>query len=273
LLRNLTGDGLLLHNGRFDISNMKPGDTRRVAFTFDVLDTLADNLAKVEVSVVDRDLQVMASEKISIPIAKGGLFINADNKAEVAASSRVTVRDQPLGNARILGVLEPGTRTERLGTFGDFSKVSLGEDRFGFVESSGVSATQGGASKVAFEPLMRRSPPLLEVNPASLSTTSNSIRIEGVATDSDRVLDVFMFVNSRKVFYRSNRKSAELTRVGFAETVALDPGVNVISVVARENEDTATAHTMVVRRDGPNGEALMTPKHADMDDDEEFADE
>src|SRR5262249_23508594 len=59
-LRNLTGDGLLLHNGRFDISNMKPGDTRRVAFTFDVLDTLQDSVAKVQVSVEDRDLQVMA---------------------------------------------------------------------------------------------------------------------------------------------------------------------------------------------------------------------
>jgi carboxyl-terminal processing protease len=252
---------------------MKPGDTRRVAFTFDVLDSLADNLAKVDVSVVDRDLQVVASEKISIPIAKGGLFIKTDDKADVATSNRVTVRDQPLGNARILGVLEPGTRTERIGTFGEFSKVSLGEDRFGFVETRAVSSTQGGPAKVVFEPLMRRSPPLLEVNPASLSTSSNSIRIEGVATDSDRVLDVFMFVNSRKVFYRSNRKSTEPTRMAFAETVALDPGVNVISVVARENEDTATAHTMVVRRDGPNGEALLTPKDADMDGDEEFADE
>jgi carboxyl-terminal processing protease len=36
--------------------------------------------------------------------------------------------------------------------------------------------------------------------------------------------------------------------------------MNVITVVARENEDTATRHTMVVRRDGPNGEPLPTPK-------------
>ena len=35
-LRDLSGDGLLLHEGRFDISNMMPGDTKRVAFTFDL---------------------------------------------------------------------------------------------------------------------------------------------------------------------------------------------------------------------------------------------
>jgi len=34
-LRNLSGEGLLLHDGRFDLSNMMPGDTRHVAFTFD----------------------------------------------------------------------------------------------------------------------------------------------------------------------------------------------------------------------------------------------
>ncbi len=42
-LRNLTGDGLLLHAGRFDISNMKPGDVKNVAFTFDVLDSLQES--------------------------------------------------------------------------------------------------------------------------------------------------------------------------------------------------------------------------------------
>jgi carboxyl-terminal processing protease len=36
--------------------------------------------------------------------------------------------------------------------------------------------------------------------------------------------------------------------------------VNVITVVARESEDTASRYTMIVRRDGPNGEALPTPK-------------
>jgi hypothetical protein len=43
--------------------------------------------------------------------------------------------------------------------------------------------------------------------------------------------------------------------------------VNVITVVARENEDTATRHTMVVRRDGPKGEPLPTPKAEMMGED------
>src|SRR6267142_3673190 len=67
-IRNLSGDGLLLRDGRFDISNMMPGDVRKVAFTFDVGQQLPDNEAKVELSVSDRDLREVASEKIKIPL-------------------------------------------------------------------------------------------------------------------------------------------------------------------------------------------------------------
>ena len=47
-LRNLSGEGLLLHDGRFDLSNMMPGDSKRVAFTFDIEPQLQDPEAKVE---------------------------------------------------------------------------------------------------------------------------------------------------------------------------------------------------------------------------------
>jgi len=56
-VRNLSGDGLLLHEGRFDISNMNPGDTRKIAFTFDVEPQLAEAEAKLELTITDQDLR------------------------------------------------------------------------------------------------------------------------------------------------------------------------------------------------------------------------
>ncbi|MGH7270687.1 MAG: MXAN_5808 family serine peptidase, partial [Polyangiaceae bacterium] len=56
-LRNLSGEGLLLHDGRFDLSAMMPGDEKHVAFTFDVEPELADPQAKVELSIHDEDLR------------------------------------------------------------------------------------------------------------------------------------------------------------------------------------------------------------------------
>ena len=85
----------LLHNGRFDISNMNPGDTRQVAFTFDVLDGLKDNLVKVELSVADRDLGVASTEKVSLPVTSTGWTIEP-SKDVLAVGQRGEGARQPL---------------------------------------------------------------------------------------------------------------------------------------------------------------------------------
>jgi carboxyl-terminal processing protease len=258
-LRNLTGDGLLLHGGRFDISNMKPGDSRSVSFTFDVLDRLAEPTANVEISVVDRDLRVVSSEKAKLSVVKSALAIQPSSGL-VSALSPAAVRGQPVAVAPVVGQVAKGSLLERLGLFQDFTKVSLGDQRFGFVETRTLKPAAGGTPKVSFEPVLSHSPPLLEVTPASLATRDTKVKVSGRATDTDRVQDVFVFVGPRKVFYQSNRKASDPKRLDFAFDAELQPGINVITVVARENEDTAIRQTMIVRRDGPKGEPLPTPK-------------
>jgi carboxyl-terminal processing protease len=271
-IRNLTGDGLLLHAGRFDISNMNPGDLRQVAFTFDVLDGLKDNLMKVELSIADRDLGVVSSEKVSVPITSTGFPIEAAPES-LLVQTTVKVRGQPLAAARVVGELRKGAIVERLGKYGEFSKVSLGGTRFGFVESASLEPAKGSRGKLAFEPILGRSPPQLEVAPGKLATRDDHVRLEGKVQDPDQVLDAYVFVGARKVFYQSNKKSADPTKLSFSLDVALSPGVNVLNVVARESEDTATRHTVVVRRDGPSGEALPTPKAELLGYDWEFSSE
>jgi carboxyl-terminal processing protease len=63
--------------------------------------------------------------------------------------------------------------------------------------------------------------------------------------------------------------------MGFEADAPLRPGVNVVTVVARENPDTTSHKTFIIRRDGPNGELLQSPKteddqlsEGDRDDDE-----
>src|SRR5262249_10883241 len=147
------------------------------------------------------------------------------------------------------------------------TKVSLGEARFGFVETRNLRDGATGGVKVLLDPVLSHSPPQLDVAPATLATREAKVRLTGRAMDSDRVQDVFVFVGPRKVFYQSNRKAADPKKLEFSFDVELAAGVNVITVVARENEDTASRQTVVVRRDGPNGEALPTPKGESLGED------
>lgn len=258
-LRNLSGDGLLLHEGRFDISNMQPGEVKKVAFTFDVESPLADPEAKVELSIADRDLRETVVEKVRMPIAVP-MSLTAASGTMKAKAGGATLFEAADANTRSFGRLGAGTAVNVQASAGDMSKVSLGDGRFGFVKTNELE--QGGtpAGVVPFEEVMRRYPPAIEIQPAVLATKDATTTIKGVTSDSDRLLDAYIFVGSKKIFYRSNRNGSDPKRMPFETQVPLRPGVNVITVVARENPDTVGRKTIIVRKDGPNGEILQTPK-------------
>jgi carboxyl-terminal processing protease len=260
-LRNLSGDGLLLHEGRFDLSNMNPGEVRKVQFTFDV-DQLTDPEAKVELSISDRDLRESVVEKVRIPFATP-LAVTAASGTVHAGRSGAQLFESPDATARVFGKLAPGVAAAETGTSGEFAKVSLGEGRFGFVRTNEIE--QGGAAQgaVAFDDAMAHAPPAIEVNALALATREPSAVIRGTATDGDRLLDGYVFVNSKKVFYQSNRNGADPKSMTFSADLPLKPGVNLVNIIARETPDTVGHKVFVIRRDGKNGELLTTPKTED----------
>lgn len=259
-LRNLSGDGVLLGEGRFDISNMMPGDTRRLELTFDVLPSLEDAELKLELSIIDRDLRESASEKVKL-VVEPKAVVQPESGAFTAKGSGALLLESPTDGARVFGKLAAGKALNASGREGEFVKVDLGKNRFAFVAAKDVD--KGGTAAtdaVPYEELLSRSPPLVDLHAASLSTRDGKVHVSGTATDNDRVLDAYMFVNSRKVFYKSNRNGADPKKVDLDFDAPLRPGVNVIRFFARENADTVTMRTLVVRRDGASGELLPTPK-------------
>jgi carboxyl-terminal processing protease len=258
-LRNLSGDGLLLQDGRFDISNMKPGEMRKVAFTFNVEAGLSDSEAKIELSITDRDLRETVGEKVKMPIAVPTPLTQATGTMRAKASG-ATLHESPEAGSRTFGRLGAGTAANVMARSGDMVKLSLGDGRFGFAKAQELEAGGSPASPVPFEEVMRRFPPLIEVQPLALATRENTIVVKGTASDQDKLLDTYIFVGNRKVFYQSNRSGKDPRQMSFQATLPLRPGVNVITVVARETPDILGRKTLIVRKDGPKGELLQTPR-------------
>jgi carboxyl-terminal processing protease len=261
-LRNLSGDGLLLHDGRFDVSNMQPGETRHAAFTFDVMPSLTEDEVKFELSIADQDLRESAVEKMKLPIAPA-ITITSSSGASKAGANGAALLESPEMAARHFGKLLPGTAVNVLGTAGPFSKVSLGDNRFGFVKTAEMDQGGSPSTAVAFEDALAHAPPALELQAPALATKDTHTILKGVLSDDERLLDAYIFVGGRKVFYRSNRTGTDPKKLTFEADLPLRAGVNVVSVVARENPDTTSRRVYVVRRDGPNGELLATPKTDD----------
>jgi carboxyl-terminal processing protease len=114
-LRNLSGEGLLLHDGRFDVSNMAPGESKRVAFTFDIEPPLPDPEAKVELSVRDDDLRESVVEKVRIPVVDP-LVVASGGGASRAKAGGADLVNEPDATGRVFGRLPAGAGAPVLGT-------------------------------------------------------------------------------------------------------------------------------------------------------------
>jgi carboxyl-terminal processing protease len=145
--------------------------------------------------------------------------------------------------------------------------VGLGGNRFAFVPERDVAAGGTPATQVAFEEVYSHAPPTLEIAAAEMATRGDSVKISGIAQDGERLLDMYIFVGSRKLYYKSNRDGSDPKKAELSFAAPLRPGVNLITVVARENQDTVTRRTLVVRKDGVDGSILKTPKSDDPVDD------
>ncbi len=263
-LSNRSGDGLLLRHGRFDLGEMAPGEERSVAFSFDVQDQLQEDELAVGLSVGDRELREFANEKIRIPVSKRVDVPAA--KGSVTTTHEALLFSDVLLERQPFGKLASGVALEILGRRDDAIKVALGAERFAFVKQAAVGAGgKAGAGSVVFAPIFSHAPPMLTVTAEVAATRSDKVKIDVDASDGERLLDVYLFVGPKKLYYQSNRNGTDPHHAAFSFDAPLNPGVNVITVVARESNDTATQRTVVVRRDGRDGSLLKTPKHADDD--------
>jgi carboxyl-terminal processing protease len=149
-----------------------------------------------------------------------------------------------------------------LGKVGDVVKIDLGGGRFAFVPAHDVSPG-GSPAAVPFDDIYVHAPPALEVHASATATRDDKVKIVASASDPERILDVFVFVGSRKLYYRSNRDAVDPKTATVQFDAPLRPGVNLITVVARETPDTTTRRVLVVRKDAPDGSVLKTPRTDD----------
>ncbi len=262
-LANLSGAGILLRDGRFtDVSNMNPGDERRFAFTFDVRPELTDPEAKLQLSIVDQDLNESVTEKVRIPV-ESAATITPKAVAMKAGPGGAMLYGTPDPSARAFAKLAPSTSVNVIAEVAGYLKVSLTPTRFAFAKPADLVPGGAPSQTVAFQDVMLHAPPSIEATPPALATRESHIKISGEALDGERLLDAYVFVGARKVFYRSNRNGPDPKKMSFEADLPLRPGSNVVSVWARETPDTTSRKVFIIRKDGPNGELLASPKTED----------
>ncbi|MBI5517515.1 MAG: PDZ domain-containing protein [Deltaproteobacteria bacterium] len=262
-LRNLSGEGVLLHDARFTIDNLEPGQERRVAFTFDVGQGYRERDVRLEFAIQDEDLREAATQKVRIPIEAAAPAV-ASASGTLAPVGPLELRESASPTARVIARAEATALFPITAQSGEWVRLDLGGGRPGWALRSAGGPPHAG--RALFAPAMHNSPPMIESDgAATLAVRGPSFVLHGTSSDENRVLDLYIFAGSRKVFYLSNRNGADPRRMPFEATIPLRPGANIVTVVAREDDDVLARRVYVVRRDGPGGELLATPQHGEDD--------
>lgn len=260
-LRNLGGEGILLHAGRFQLDEMAPGAEKTVAFTFEVLPEFTGTEAKLQVSVADSLAREGAGEKLLVPV--GTKAVKLGQRSErVLLSEGAVIRESPAQEARAVARVEAGPlQLPAEATRGKYVRVKFGGGRPGWVLSSQLGAVPAKAEGRLVD-VLAHMPPRVDVDVGStLVTREPHLQVKGKVTDDDRLRDLYIYVNARKVHYQAVPKSKLARELAFDTTVPLTPGINFVTVVARESNDVVSTRTLVVRNDAPDGSLQKTPRN------------
>lgn len=262
MLRNLSGDGVMVNKGRFELEPLSPGEERQIDFTFDVLQELSETVARVELQVYDYALHEGVTDKLSFNVVDNPPQ-SRESSGVVQLTTDTVVRAGPSSSAMAVGRVRAGARFQRSMIVGEFARIQLEPGRPGFVPVSATTSTTqppSGAGAVSLE--WQVTPPLLEVKSAPLAVTQGTIKLSGTARDNEHVIDAYIVVSNRvskiehrKVFYRSNRNGSLAKEMQFDANVPLWPGVNVVTVVARQSGQVQSMQTLVINRIGGEREA------------------
>jgi len=264
LLRNASGDGVVINKARFELGKLAPGESRTIDFSFDVTDEFKEDDLYVEMSVYDAVLHESVGEKLKYPIAD-----SSSGPRPATGSATLTryaiIREGASEGAGMVASAARGASFKLLGQEGKWLEVELEPGRPGFIDVADARLS-GDRPQPAIQANWQVTPPTLKLEIPSYETSADTYLLKGSATDETRVEDVYVFVSNRdakidnrKVFYQSNRGAKKASSLAFAATLPLWPGSNRVTVVVRENDRVQSSHTMYLYRSGSAPKTASSP--------------
>jgi carboxyl-terminal processing protease len=259
LLKNLGGPEVFIDVGRQRLDALAPGASGVARFTFKVVappDAPPPEKVELRLQFFDNALGDYLVEKLSFPL-KPAPGPTSKAKGVVEASAPVSILAAADAGAAVVARANAGARLEQVGEANGFVRVRLGgESLYGYVQSSGVSPSKGKPAvgigeTTGLSLVYGRDPPAIRFVDAAGAPRTDAVvdgdRFDLVAriVDDGRVNDAYVFVGDQKIFYQ-RLDSRGPTDVTLRHTVKLEPGVNVITVVAREDDEFAQRETLTV---------------------------
>ncbi len=261
LLKNLGGAEVFIDVGRQRLDALAPGATGLARFSFKVAappGQPAPTKVQLRLQVFDGVMGDYLVEKLTLPV-RPPAGPTKKVRGVVEASTPVPVFAAADASAQVLGRLDAGARVESVGEANGFVRLDLGGGNlYGYVPQNAVGPARGKVTATiqgtpqGFSMVYGRDPPTIRFIDAGggilgdvVTTDAETIEVVARIADDGAVADAYVFVDDQKVHYHRVASTGP-TDATIRHKVALKPGVNVVTIVAREDDEFAQREALTV---------------------------
>lgn len=252
-LKNLSNKEVFIKNGRAEIGLLNPGEMKEAKLSFFVKETLSSDKFNMDMIITDSVFWTFLSNKLTFPVTP------SKNKLTHASSILKIGRNHtPLYsgmsfNSTVLSIMKEGTILMSDAKNSDWFRITLPDNRHGWVSAKEALESNGAENKPnTLEPFIQRIPPTITLS-KSLSNIlfgNDRLPMSAVIEDDTCVKHAYILINNDKVYYKSNKIATpkEQTMLEINTDVPLKEGPNVVTIVARDDQDMITIKSFVATR-------------------------
>jgi carboxyl-terminal processing protease len=256
-LKNLGDEKLFIKKGREVIGPLKPGESKSTSMEVELRRGSKSEELPFRVQIVDEKMDEFISEKIDWPVAKDEPAVTPAKGAVRIEAAEAVLRTGAAPSAWPIATVKKGAVLPADARVGDFWRVEWQKGRFAFVADGDVKPSKAPRSGVAVH-AWQREPPRVALTPDPMKgapvVEGDALKLQGTASvppaveGGGKLRDVFVFVNDQKVFFKVVPEAATASSLEFQADLPLKPGNNVVTVVAREDDEFQTRRSVVIYR-------------------------
>jgi carboxyl-terminal processing protease len=253
LLKNLGGSELFIEKGRQQLDKLEPGGSATARFSFKVQEEASE--ADLRLQVFDSVMGDYLFERSRFHIRAAASETKKRKGILKVSGDKVSVRAAAAKDSAVIATAEKGSKLAAVAEVGDYVRVKIGKELFGYVKADAVGPSSGKVKLDAtgvpsgLSPVYGRDPPRIMFGDLDtggpIVTDAAELDLSMRIVDDGPVEDVYVFAGDQKIFYKRLHEEGATDRT-LTTRLTLEPGSNVVTVVAREDDEFAQREVLTI---------------------------
>jgi carboxyl-terminal processing protease len=252
VLRNRSDRAIFLHTGRETTESVEVGERWQASFEFTLQERPEDGIARFDLDVYDETLRQYLREEVEFAIRAEAPPSQA-HVGHVRALSETPLHAGAHADTPVIAVAQSGTILESHRLAGEWLHVSWPEGAGWLHVGGSEPVASGPASATGVARMIVLQPPQIRLDGAVWDTREESFQLTGSIIDDHQVLDWYLFVYNHIDERRTQSVKRVYEYVGaptatLSARIPLRPGMNRITLVARDDQKAMSSEVMYVYR-------------------------